>query len=235
MFGDGVKAAGVALVAAVAYLLFGITTAGDPQHLVDLELTEDGTTWPWHSSIQRASAAWINSPEGQQWATEATVEALPPRNIEQLRVMATASSDQKASKAAEDTAAGFLQHDFNLQLEPFQTERDAIRAVVDELRTEFDQQEQFGQTASTAIEIAARSARLEGTAALLGRLEGDLERAEAELNAVSPRYIRVDSQRVSPARDRLPETLKLLGGILILGWLVQLIRSGRFETSADAD
>ncbi len=70
---------------------------------------------------------------------------------------------------------------------------------------------------------------------LLGRLEGDLDRAQAALSAVTPRYVRVDSQPLSPIRERLPEALRLFGGILILGWLVQLIGSARFETSTDAD
>lgn len=74
MFGHGVKAAGMALLLALAYLLFGVASAGDPQHAVDLELIEDGTSWPWYSSIQRASASWINSPEGQQWAQESSVD-----------------------------------------------------------------------------------------------------------------------------------------------------------------
>jgi len=239
MIGEGARAVVLAAVVGLGYLMFGIVTAGDPQHRVDLELVEGGTFWPWQSSIQRASAVWINEPEGQQWVGNATVEAREPENITQLELIATASSASEAQDGAERTAQGFLNYDFNLQREPFQTVRDAVHIEITELRKEFEEQEQLVGQASNPSEITARSERLEGTAATLGRLEGELDRLNRTLSApidsprgprpgrgvVWPRYELSDSQPVSPARERLPETLKLFGGVVIIGWLAQRIRS----------
>lgn len=114
------------------------------------------------------------------------------------------------------------------------TSTDRPIQYVDDLRSEFIEQEQLGAMASNGAEIAARSARLEGTAATQVGMEGDLERAEVTLAGVQPRYSLVESTPVRPWRERLPETAKLFGGLLILGWLVQQIRSAGFETSIDA-
>ncbi|MFW2383153.1 MAG: hypothetical protein ACN4GZ_15485 [Acidimicrobiales bacterium] len=246
MIGEGAKAVLLAAVVGFGYLVFGIVTAGDPQHRVDLELVEGGTFWPWQSSIQRASAVWINETEGQQWVGNATVEAREPENITQLELIATASSASEAQEGAEQTAQGFLTHDFNLQREPFQTVRDAVLIEITELRNEFEEQEQLVGQASNPSEITARSERLEGTAATIGRLEGDLNRLDRRLSAstdsprgprpgggvVWPRYELANSKPVSPARERIPETLKLFGGVVIMGWLAQRIRSAGSKHTA---
>ena len=218
-----VGAAISAVILAVAYLGFGVVTADQPQHEVELQLAQDRVSWPWHSSIQRASAAWINSPEGQRWAGDASVEALPPVDLETLTILATGSTAEAAQASARDTADGFLDHDLTLQLEPFQTDVDALSLVVSELEDRFAEQEAAVGTAANASEIAGRSTLLEGTAALLGRIEGDLARAVEARDAVEPRYSISSSEAVDHARRRLGETIRLFLAVLMLGWVAQIL------------
>ncbi|NNE95405.1 MAG: hypothetical protein HKN24_05200 [Acidimicrobiales bacterium] len=218
-----VSAVVAAAIVAVAYLVFGVATAGQPQHEIELQLAEERVSWPWHSSIQRASAAWINSPEGQQWAGDASVEALAPSNLETLTILATGSSAEAALIAARATADGFLAHDLALQLEPFETDVEALETVVEELEARFAEQELAVGTATDDALIAGRSTLLEGTAALLGRIEGDRDRAIEARDAVQARYSITDSQAVDHLRSRVGETIRLFAATLILGWVLQIL------------
>ncbi len=220
MIPNGQRAALAALAVAAAFLAFGVVRAPANQHRVQLELIENSTSWPWHSSIQRASAIWINSDEGQQWAGNAEVEALRPQNIVDLVIVATGPSANEAARGAENTAEAFISHDQVLRAEPVNLRIEALSAELLTLRNEFAEQEQAVGEARNAAEITIRSTRLEGTAALIGELEGKRAEAEEELAAQRVRYEIVESTEVSPLAARLPESLKLFAGVGFLLFVV---------------
>lgn len=217
----------VAAVVALVYLAFGVINAPANEHRVQLELIDESTSWPWHSSIQRASAVWINSAAGQQWAGNALVRAEQPRNIVELVIVATGSTAQESAKSADETAAGFISHDVLLRAEPVQLRIDALSAELANLEAEFAAQEEAVGIATNAAQITARSTRLEGTAALIGALEGQRSEAETELAAQLTRYEIVDSGPISPVQNRLPETLKLLAGLGFVLFLAQVVVGAR--------
>ncbi len=227
MIRHGQRAGLVAAAIALAYLGFGILNAPANEHRVHLELIDESTSWPWHSSIQRASAVWINSPAGQEWAGDAEVVARRPRNIVDLFIVATGPSAGGSADAAEDTADAFITHDRNTRAEPVELRIDALSSELATLRDEFTAQEAAGSTASNSAQIAIRSTRLEGTAATIGALEGQRTEAKEELAAQITRYEMIDSRPISPLQDRLPETLKLFTGVGFLLFLAQTLYAKR--------
>lgn len=231
MIRNGQRAAVAALAVAVAFLGFGVLRAPANEHRVQLELIDDSTSWPWHSSIQRASAVWINSADGQQWAGTATVQALRPKNIVDLVIVATSASADESAAAAEDTAQAFISHDEAIRAEPVELRIEALSAELAVLRDEFSEQERAVGEAANDAEIVIRSTRLEGTAALIGELEGKRAEAEEELAAQAIRYQLVESEAVQPLQARLPETLKLFAG---LGFLL-FVALTLYERSTAAD
>ncbi len=216
----------VAAVVAALYLVVGTISAGDPQQRIQLELADDGTTWPWHSSLQRASAAWINSPAGRAAGNGAEVVATAPENIVELEILVSAASAPEAEAAADAVASAFLAHDIGLQRDPFETELDQLTQIVAELDQEFSEQELAVGQASNDVEIAARSTVFEGTAALKSQYEGQLAEADRRLSELSARYSIVSSGPVSPVRDRAPEALKIFGGLVLLVSIGLTFRTG---------
>lgn len=230
MIRNGRRAGLAALVVAVAYLGFGLFTAPANEHRVQLELIDESTSWPWHSSLQRASAVWINSAEGQRWAGTATVQALQPQNIVDLVIVATSASAAESATAAEDTAQAFIDYDKARRAEPVERRIDALSAELAVLQTEFSEQERAVSQATNDAEIVIRSTRLEGTAALIGELEGKRAEAEEELAGQAIRYQLVESAAVQPLGARLPETLKLFAGLGFMLFLTLTL----YERSAAA-
>ena len=132
-----------------------------------------------------------------------------------------------SAQSADNTADAFITHDELLRAEPVQLRIDTISAELGTLGDEFAAQQEAVGTSSTDAQITIRSTRLEGTAALIGALEGRRSRAEEELAAQITRYHVVESEPVSPVQDRLPETLKLFAGVWFLLFLAQTIVGAR--------
>jgi hypothetical protein len=202
-----------------------VATAGDPQYRVHLELDNALVSWPWHPSIQRASAAWINEQEPPAGNPGTEIVALPPRDLERLTIVATGDSPSAAEAGAEAAAASFLDHVVALQRDRYVTSIAAIETTLTTLRARYDERERSVESESNEIELIARVEAFESAAGHLSEFELRLSEQQALLDGLAPRYSRVDAEAVSPLRDRLGESVKLFFGLLLLGWIVLMVRT----------
>ncbi len=224
MVKGAVSVAVMACVVAGMYLAWGVATAGDPQYRVHLELDDARVSWPWHPSIQRASAAWINELEPPAGDSDTEIEALPPRDRERLTIVGTADSLSSAEAAAERAADMFLAHDFDLQRDRYETSIAAIETTLATLQAQYVERERSVSAPENEMELIAGVEALESTGRLLSEFGQRRSEQQALLDALGPRYARIDAEPVSHLRDRLGESVKLLFGILLLGWIALTVR-----------